>query len=386
MSSAHPTACWSAEVGGIRLRFGPGVLAEGGEVARELGGQRAWVVTDPGVRAAGYPARLVESLIQAGLVAEIFDVVGENPTTAQVEAGAARAAEFQPDLLVAIGGGSALDTAKAVNFLLTNGGRMEDYWGFGKASRPMLPSLALPTTAGTGSDAQSYTVIARATPEPGLAHGRKMACGDRKARFSRVLLDPDLLDSLPRRVISATGMDALSHAVECAVTLKRTPVSLLYAREAWRLLDRAFALLLADASRFEARADMLLGAHLAGAAIEASMLGAAHAAANPLTAAYGILHGSAVGLMLPAVVRRNSQEPAIDALYRELVPGGGAELASRLEFLRSEAGLPDRLSACGVEQHRLGELAGHAVKEWTGTFNPVAMDQGAFEEIYAAAF
>lgn len=377
---------WSAEVGGIRLRFGAGVLSSVAELAVELGGHRVLVVTDPGVRAVGYPARVVELLAKVGLSAEIFDAVGENPTTAQVAAGAERAAEFQPDLLVAIGGGSALDVAKAINFLFTNGGEMADYWGFGKAEDPMLPSIGIPTTAGTGSEAQSYAVIAQTEAEPGWRHGRKMACGDRKARFSRVLLDPDLLATAPRRVLSAAGMDALSHAVECAVTRQGTPISRLYAREAFRWLDGGFATLLRDAAHPAAGAEMMLGAHLAGAAIEASMLGAAHAAANPLTAAYGILHGSAVGLMLPAVVRRNAHEACVEARYRELVSGGGAALAARLEALRDEAGLPERLSACGVERERLPELARHATQEWTGTFNPVVMDQAAFEELYEAAF
>jgi alcohol dehydrogenase len=388
---------WAADVGGMRVLFGAGCLAQIGLVARELGGSRALLVTDPGVRAAGHAARGAEALIGAGLAVEIFDRVAENPTTAHVEAGAQAARRFLPDLLVGLGGGSALDVAKGVNFLATNGGRMEDYWGFAKAREPMLPSIGVPTTAGTGSEAQSYALIAQAEAEAGLLHGRKMACGDGKARFRTVLLDPELPVSAPRRALAAAAIDAVSHAVESFVTRRRNPVSALYAREAWRLLDGAFELILADPQDVAAAGGMLLGAHLAGAAIEASMLGAAHAAANPLTAAYGTAHGVAVGLMLPHVVRFNGE--AVGGLYGELVGRAGDDsrpesgcagpadaLASRIEALRRAAGLPARLADCGVERERLSELARLAAREWTGTFNPRPMAEADFLALYERAF
>ncbi len=383
---ATPAAAgWTAEIGSIRVTFGAGALAKVGEVTRELGGNRVLVVTDPGLRAAGYPALAVQELIRAGCDARIFDGVGENPTTAEVEAGALAAAELGADLLLAIGGGSALDAAKAVNFLATNGGRMEDYWGFGRAKAPMLPSIGVPTTAGTGSEAQSYALITQAEAGPGMAHGRKMACGDRKARFSAVLLDPDLLATAPRKVAAAAGIDALSHAVESFVTTRRTPISSLLARQAWTLLEGGFAAVLANpAAAVGARADVLLGAHLAGAAIEGSMLGAAHATANPLTAAYGITHGVAVALMLPHVVRWNAA--VAEPLYRELVPAGAEALAARLAELTRLGGLPERLSDCGVEHLRLPELAERAAQEWTGTFNPRPASRADFLGLYEAAW
>lgn len=379
-------AGWSAEVASVRLEFGAGCLARIGEHARALGGSRALIVTDPGVRAAGHPARAAEALIAADLAVEIFDRVAENPTTAHVEEGAEAAREERADLLIAIGGGSALDVAKGINFLVTNGGRMEDYWGFGRAREPLLPAIGVPTTAGTGSDAQSYALIAQSQPAPRMRHGRKMACGDRKARFAAVLLDPELLASAPRAVMATAGMDALSHAVESFVTKRRTPVSALWARAAWERLEPAFERALAAPADLAARGAMLVGAHFAGAAIEASMLGAAHAAANPLTAAYGTTHGIAVGLMLPHVVRWNAGEAESDALYRGLLPGGGAALAARLEALRTCAGLPARLQDCGIERLRLEELAELATKEWTGTFNPRPMTQADFLRLYEAAY
>ena len=379
-----PSAGWSGALGGIELHGGAGCLARVGEIAQALGGRRALVVSDAGVRAAGHVERAVRSLAAAGLAVEVFDAVGEHPTSADVDAGAAAARRFAADLLVAVGGGSAMDAAKGVNFVLTNGGRMEDYWGYGKAARPMLPSLAAPTTAGTGSDAQSYALITATVPEPGMIHGRKMACGDVKARFRAVLLDPELVATAPRHAAVLAGLDAVAHAVESFVTAKRTPVSALYAREAWRLLAPAFTRLAAEGAGLATWDDLLLGAHLAGAAIEASMLGAAHAAANPLTAAFGLAHGLAVSLMLPTVVRFNGA--AVDRLYRELDGGGAPALAARLEDLQLAAGVDGGLGAHGVERARLPELAHLATREWTGTFNPRPVGERDFLELYEAAW
>ncbi|HET9767846.1 MAG TPA: iron-containing alcohol dehydrogenase, partial [Thermoanaerobaculia bacterium] len=141
---APATVRWKAELGGIELHGGAGCLELVGEAARDLQGRRALVVTDPGVRAAGHVERAVRSLAAAGLAVEVFDAVSENPTSADVDRAAAVARRFAADVLVAVGGGSAMDAAKGVNFVVTNGGRMEDYWGHGKASRPLLPSIAAP--------------------------------------------------------------------------------------------------------------------------------------------------------------------------------------------------------------------------------------------------
>ena len=375
---------WSRELAGIVLHGGAGCLAGVGEAGRELKGRRALVVTDADVRAAGHVERAVRALEAAGLAVEIFDAIRENPTSADVDRGAEAARRFGADLLVAVGGGSAMDATKGVNFVATNGGRMEDYWGHGKAERPMLPSIAAPTTAGTGSEAQSYALIAASEPEPGMRHGRKMACGDAKARFDVVLLDPELVATAPRRVAALAGLDAVAHVVESFVTARRNPVSALYAREAWRLIEPAFARFAAGEADLDVWSDLLLGAHLAGAAIEASMLGAAHAAANPLTAAYGLAHGLAVSLMLPSVVRFNG--PEVDDLYRELCGGSAADLASRLHDLRLAVGIPGGLAGHGVERGRLPELARLATREWTGAFNPRAVAERDFLELYEAAW
>jgi alcohol dehydrogenase len=292
-----------------------------------------------------------------------------------VEAGRTAAAAQGIDSLVALGGGSSLDCAKGIDFVLTNGGDMRDYWGYGKAARPMLPMIAIPTTAGTGSEAQSYALISD------VATHVKMACGDPKAAFRAAILDPVLTRSQPREVTATAGYDAISHAVESYVTTRRTPASIVFAREAWHLLAANFQRVLRDPGDLEARGAMLLGAHYAGIAIENSMLGATHACANPLTAHYGTTHGVAIAALLPHVVRWNWT--AAGKLYGEL---SCADLPGFLAELVTVAGLPRGLSGLGVPAHALPSLADEAAAQWTGRFNPRAFDAAAALEIYQAAY
>jgi alcohol dehydrogenase len=370
-----------------RVVYGAGALARLGEVVRELGGRRVLLVTDPGLEEAGHPQRALAFLREAGVEAFVFDGVEENPSEQHVEEGVRVAQRHGIDLLVAVGGGSAMDCAKGVNFVLTNGGRMADYKGFGKATEPMLPSVAVPTTAGTGSEAQSYALIADERSH------MKMACGDRKAAFRAAVLDPEVTVSQPAKVTAVTGIDALSHAVESYVSARRNPLSQTFAREAWRLLEPSLPAVLRDPADREARGAMQLGAHFAGVSIENSMLGAAHALANPLTAHYGVTHGVAVGIMLPHVVRFNAA--AVGSLYAELAHNAGllngdrevaAEaIARRVGGLMEAAGLPRRLSQCGVSGGILPVLAEEAAQQWTGRFNPRPVGEAELLALYEAA-
>jgi alcohol dehydrogenase len=362
--------------------FGIGSLQMLGELARDLGGARILVVTDPGIVAAGHVARAVASTQAAGLHAFVFADVEENPTTRHVDLCVAAARSHQIDMLVALGGGSPMDTAKGANFVLSNGGRIADYWGVGKATRPMLPLIAVPTTAGTGSEAQSFALIADE-----VTH-QKMACGDKKAACRIAVLDPTLTVSQPPIVTAASGMDAIAHAVESFVTTRRNSLSQLFSRAAWTLLCDGFPRVLENPEDLDARSQMLLGAHYAGIAIENSMLGAAHAAANPLTAQYGITHGVAVGLMLPHVVRLNAN--VCDPLYAELLgtnhTAAADRLANRLRELLARAGIGPSLSALGVEKKDLPTLAAVAARQWTAQFNPRPVGPADFEHLYERAY
>ena len=363
---------------GARLVFGPDTLDRLGSLVRELGGRRVLLVTDPGVVRAGLALRACRSMQEESLEHFVFDGVAENPTTREVEAGVLFARrQHGVDFIVGLGGGSAMDCAKGINFLLTQGGRMEDYRGAGRATRPMLPSIGVPTTAGTGSEAQSFALIAQRDTH------RKMACGDEKARFRAVILDPLLARSAPRRVIAAAGIDAIAHALESYVTTRRNAVSGMFSREAWRLLEPGFESVLNPPGDVASWSRMLLGAHWAGAAIENSMLGAAHACANPLTAAYGLPHGVAVGLMLPQVVRFNGA--AAEEFYRDL-HGSAESLVRRIVELQLAADLPRRLRDCRVVRTDLPQLAREAASEWTGKFNPRPLSRADWLQLYESSY
>lgn len=350
-----------------------GALGRLGEFARGHNFARTLLVADEGMVKAGFVARAVRSLEEAGVHVTPWHGFGENPDTDAAEAGRAFAAPLQVDSIIGLGGGSSIDAAKAVNFLVTNGGTMHDYWGYGKARRPLLPMIVIPTTTGTGSEAQSYAVISDARTH------RKMACGDPSAAAKLALLDPELAMMQPRRVLAASGFDALAHAVETWVSTRANAMSGCFAREAWRLIHENFERALAGAS-VDIAGRMQVASYLAGAAIEHSMLGAAHACANPLTQRYGITHGHALAMLLPHVVRWNT--PAVQGRYSDLHP----ELALRIEELRDAAGLPRSLSAAGVEMDALAELSERAAEQWTGTFNPRKLDAAAAQELYLCAF
>jgi len=368
-----------------RVVFGDGVCARLGELALELGFTRTLLVADRGMVAAGYVERAVELLQAARITTVPFHEFGENPDTRMVQAGSAFAADHRVDSIVALGGGSSLDAAKGINFLLTQGGAMRDYRGFGRALHPMLPAIGIPTTAGTGSEAQSYAIISDADTH------EKMACGDPKAAFRVAILDPELTLSMPERVTAVAGYDALSHAVESAVTTRRNVLSSMYSREAWRLLATNYERVMASPADRIARAAMLLGAHLAGTAIELSMLGAAHACANPLTARFGTTHGVAVSLMLPHVVRWNGE--VAGELYAGLLPpgrdagcGAGEALAREVERLAAAAGLPRDLQSLDIPPDAFPQLAQEAAMQMTGRFNPRPLDAAAARELYARAY
>ena len=370
------------ELGGVDVYCGMGELVRLGEVATGLGLRRVLLVTDPGLLAAGHPQRARQLLEAAGIAVALFADTAENPSTAEVENGAAAARAAAADGLVAIGGGSALDTARGINFLVSNGGRMEDYWGKELAKKPMLPSIGIPTTAGTGSEAQRFALISQ------VGSHLKMACGDRKARFRAGLLDPTLLATTPRPVAALAGIDAISHAVESYVSSAASAFSRLLAREALERLEGSFAAHLRFPEAGGPAANMLFGAHLAGAAIEASMLGAAHACANPLTARYGTRHGAAVALMLPHVVRFNAAVAAAHygALAAAIGLDGAGALAERLVVLRGEAGLPATLAEIGVAAEDLPSLASAAAQQWTLRYNPRPASEAELLGLYQQAY
>ena len=370
-----------------RLIFGEGSFERLGALASELGFRRTLLVADKGILACGYVETATKLLADSDVTVFAFHDFDSNPNTTMIEDGRDFAASLDIDSLIGLGGGSSMDTAKAINFLLTGGGAMQDYWGYGKARAPMLPMIGVPTTAGTGSEAQSYALISDDETHV------KMACGDPGAAFKIALLDPRLTVSQPAGVTATAGFDAISHAVETYVTTKRNAASELLSLEAWRLLESNYERVIANPQDIEARGAMQLGAYWAGLAIENSMLGATHACANPLTSNYNIEHGVAIGLMLPHVVRWNG--PAVGDRYNQLLKHGSLTLgrgdpvetlAGRLEELLAIGGMTRGLKKAGVPENELPRLAEEAAGQWTGQFNPRPFGAAEALELYQRAY
>lgn len=369
-----------------RVLYGNSVVDVLPDCVRELG-SRVLIVTDAGLAAAGHKDRVLGLLSEFEAV--VFEDVHPNPTTTDVE----RCARFArstfdgrgPEVVIGLGGGSSMDCAKGTLFLLAGGGTMHDYRGVGKGKGQFLPLVTIPTTAGTGSEAQSFAVISDAETH------LKMACGDKRAAAKVALLDPTLTLTMPASVTAITGLDAISHAVETFVTSARTPFSQMYSRQAWRLLSTALPRVFDKPDDLDARGDMLLGAHLAGAAIEASMLGATHALANPLTAHFNITHGVAVGMLLPSVVRFNAADPEVAELYSQMAAAVRVErspegLALWLEGLLRKANLTSSLQQLEVTQDAIGQMAVEATDQMTGRFNPRPVGEKEFAQLYKSVW
>ena len=372
-----------------RVVFGAGAIDELGKLAVELGFRRTLLVADRGLVASGHVEEALTRLRAVGIDVIRFHDFEANPDTRMIEAGRAFAAPQNIDSFIGLGGGSSMDCAKGINFLITNGGQIGDYRGYGKATKPLLPMIAIPTTAGTGSEAQTYALISDADTHV------KMACGDPQAAFRVALLDPALTVSQPRSVTASAGFDAIAHAVETYVTTRRTPFSEIFSREAWQLLEGNYERVLTEPDNLEARGAMQLGAFYAGVAIENSMLGATHACANPLTARYGTAHGEAIAMLLPSVVRWNERAAAdryagLLKLSSSATDGHGhtptEALARRLEELAAAGGLQVSLRGVGIEKTDLSDLAAEAAEQWTGTFNPRPFDKEGALEVYSCAY
>jgi alcohol dehydrogenase len=364
-----------------KLVFGPGAMRDLPDCVREIGGSAVLLVSDTGIARAGHVERAVRLLEAAGIPVTPFEHAHENPTESDAAACAEFARSRNFDCFVALGGGSSMDTAKAGNFLLTNGGAMRDYHGYGKATKPLLPLIAIPTTAGTGSECQSYALVSRDDTH------EKMACGDPKARARVAILDSDLTATQPKSVAVQTGLDALAHALESAVCTRRNPISALYSEGAFRNLALAIGKVIGGQPGEAERGQMQLGAALAGLAIENSMLGAAHATANPLTARHGVIHGHAVALMLPHVMRFNASVPAVAAIYdryaailkeaqvsSEPLIEWVAGVVAQSAIPRINGGVPD-----------LRAMAQDATRQWTGNFNPRPLQADDYVALYERA-
>ena len=348
-----------------RILFGAGEFARLGEVAREQNATRCLVLAGQASVDAGHAQETVRSLKARRMEVFAFHDFTANPTMPMVEAAREYAAPQAVNLVVGLGDGDALDFAKAVNVVISNGGSIRDYRGYGNVPKPLLPMIAVPSVAGSGSEAQSNCAIY--DPED----GSRVICGDPKIFFRTAVLDANLTLGQPAALTAANGYDAIGRAVETLFSTRRTPISECFSREAYRLLDSAFGRVLRMPEDPEARSAMLLGAHFAGLAVEYSALGPAHACAQPLVKNYKMLPGAALALVLL---------PALEWMEE------GADLAPRLRHLAAAAELPRSLSDAAIPEQVLPRLAEEAATQWTGRFSSHHFDAPAALEIYRAAY
>lgn len=286
----------------VDTTFGPGVAGRSGDIAKSTGATQAFVVTDAGIVEFGVHEPVVASLKKSGIPVEVFDGVEPNPSTENIEAGSARLSGFgsEDTVVVAVGGGSAMDAAKGIALHATNGGRAEALDLSHVVENAGLPVLAIPTTAGTGSETNGFGVITS------VKTGRKFYVGHESVKPRAAILDPELTVGLPAKPTAATGIDALSHALEAMMSRNPNPYADALGLQVARMVAEWLPAAVEDGANIEARSQMLLAAHLAGLAFASGTgLGLGHALAHPVGARLHAPHGEALAAVLPSVMEFN---------------------------------------------------------------------------------
>ena len=335
------------------LHFGPGAIAKIGDVLATLKASRLLVVTDPGVVASGITGCVVEVLTGAGVEGVIFDTVEPNPSIETVEQAHTRYREAECAGIVAVGGGSPMDVAKAVGVLATNPGPLSSYVGIGKVDHALPPLLAVPTTVGTGSEVTMYTVITD------RAQRKKIVIGSPLVTPNYAFLDPELVLALPAKLVASTGMDALTHAVESVISTFANPFSDGLALEAIRLI--ATDLLAAVSSpNMQLRANLLYASAMAGMAFSYARTGLVHGMAHPLSSYYDVPHGLANAILLPYVLAFNA--PACQERLARIAAAMGEQATSQAAIhamgrLKDVVGIPTHLGEVGVTDTFIPHMA-----------------------------
>ena len=343
---------------------GVGSAERVGEEAKRLGGTRALVITDQGVLKSGWVDKTMERLNQAGLKTTLFSEVMAEPDMGFLNGAADRVREGAPDLVVGIGGGSSLDTAKMVACLLTSGGRVQDYFGIELLPKRGLPMVMLPTTAGTGSEVTPNAIFTD------TAARLKKGVVSPFLLPDAAIVDPLLTVSCPPAVTAATGMDALTHAIESYTSLRATPLTDLWAVEAIRLIGRSVRSAVFRGSDLAARTDMALGSMMAGVSLANAGVGAVHALAYPVGGKFGVPHGVSNSQLMPYVMEYNvlgniQKFAEVARLMGEPVEGSSPSEAARLVVaatrrLGEDIGIPMRMSHFKVTADAIPEMAQQA--------------------------
>lgn len=356
-----------------RLTFGAGAVGKFPDLIAGFG-RRALVVSDPGIAKAGILDRVLGFLRDAHVSSDAFTSVEPNPSVETVEAAHALYRKSDAEFVVAVGGGSSMDVAKVVAVLAAHGGGVRDYEGIGKVPGPVVPSVAIPTTAGTGSEVTVFAVITD------RQRRFKMTIGSPFLVPQVAICDPELTISMPKPLTAATGMDALTHGIECFINTTPNPIAKALAMESIRLIGGALRTAYQRGSDLPARSTMLLGSTMAAMAFTRTRLGNVHAMSHPLGAFFDVPHGVANAILLPYVMAWNLRSclgtypPIADAMGEE-VDGMPPERASEraveaVQRLSRDVGIPEHLREVGVTRDAIPALATDAMKSGNVLVNP----------------
>lgn len=354
------------------ITFGRGAIEKLPEILNRYELNKIMVVYDGGVKAAGIAERVMEQVEKAGVKAVVFDGVIPNPTNEVVEEAAAIAKEEEVDGFVAAGGGSSIDLAKAINVLMTNPGTIGEYGGIGMVKNACLPLIAIPTTAGTSSEITNVSALI--DTEKVI----KYVVIDNNIVASDVIADPDFTRTVPKGVTAATGMDAITHAVESYLSNMATPLTEYHSLKGLEILYENLPKVVKDGSDMDAREQMMLGCIITGFGFSNANLGFVHGIAHTLSAHFGLAHGMANATVLPYVMEYNAEscpEKMVDLAKAIHLPvTGNLEedkflLAKELKKLTTELGIKT-LSEQGICKEDFKTLAEDVLKEPVLDFNP----------------
>jgi alcohol dehydrogenase class IV len=372
------------------LIFGVGAVEKVGEKAKELGKSKALIITDEGIIGAGLLERVLTPLERAGVKAHIFDQIEPNPRDVTV----VKAFEFgkkkECDLIIGLGGGSPIDAAKAVGVLMTNPGPLQDYLRGTAVKNPLPTLIAVPTTAGTGTEVTQFSVVTdtERSFKAGIANPFLMP--------KIAIVDPSLMESMPPSLTAATGMDALTHAIEAFVSVNCQPFSDAMALHAIRLIGAYLRPSVANGSNQEARSQMAIASTLAGAAFSNAGVGLVHAMSHPLGGRFDVPHGVANAILLPYVMRFNliarlERFGQVAQALGEKVEGlsageAGKRAVEAVLQLSTDIGIPGHLREVRVKAEGLPQVAADAMnmKRAIG-WNPRLVKQEEIEKLYREA-
>lgn len=372
------------------IKFGAGTLDLLPDLAKELGKSKGYIISGPHLNKIGMVAKCRKALKNAGMESECFTETEGNPSTDTVVKATEGFKKSNADFIVAFGGGSPLDVAKAVAVLATYGGNIVHYEGAGKVMGPVVPMIAIPTTAGTGSEVTAFSVI--------TDHSRnyKLTVVSNYLLPAYVILDPDLIATVPANTAAACGIDAMVHALEAYISKAASPFSDIFAREALRLIGGSIRDYVADRSNPAACESMMVGSLFAGIAFSHARLGNVHAMSHPVSAYFDVPHGVANAILLPTVVDFN-KDAADPEKYRYIYgcisKDMGADinftpdmLATEIRMLNYELGILPTLSDIGVTSDKFEQMADDAMKSGNIQCNPQFTMKNDILKLYEQAF